>query len=167
MRIALISAAWLALLAACDDGGGAAERTSVPDRAEGVTVAVERVVDGDTIRVTYEGRSERVRYIGVDTPETRHPSKGVEPLGPEATEANRRLVEGETVRLVLDVQERDRHGRLLAYVYLRDGTFVNAKLVEEGYAQVMTVPPNVLHQELFLDLEREARAAGRGLWALQ
>ncbi len=63
------------------------------------------------------------------------------------------------------MQQRDRYGLLLAYVYLEDGTFVNAWLVEHGFALVMTVPPNVQHQELFLRLQREAREAGRGLWA--
>ncbi len=104
-----------------------------------------------------------VRYVGVDTPEIHHPMKGVERAGKEASEANRKLVDGKTVRLEFDVQEQDRYGRLLAYVYLEDGTFVNAWLVEYGYAQVMTVPPNVKHQELFLKLQREAREAGRGL----
>ncbi len=120
-----------------------------------------RVVDGDTIVI--EG-GERVRYIGIDTPETKHPSLPVQRMGPEATEANRELVEGKTVRLVLDVERRDRYGRLLAYVYV-DDTFVNAELVRRGLAQVSTYPPNVRHQELFLRLQREARAAGRGLWA--
>jgi micrococcal nuclease len=154
------------LALACEDAGAPPnEATPGSERAPpGVDVPVERVVDGDTIRVTYEGRSERVRYIGVDTPETVHPRKGVERFGPEASEANRRLVQGETVRLVFDVEERDRYGRLLAYVYLRDGTFVNARLVEQGYAQVMTVPPNVRHQERFLALQRNARESGRGLW---
>jgi len=105
-----------------------------------------------------------VRYIGIDTPETKHPTKEVEPYGKEASEANRKLVDGKTVRLEFDVQEQDRYGRLLAYVYLEDGNFVNAWLVENGYAVVMTIPPNVKHQELFLKLQREAREAKRGLW---
>jgi len=73
-------------------------------------------------------------------------------------------VDGKTVRLEFDVQQFDKYGRTLAYVYLEDGTFVNAWLVENGFAQVMTVPPNVKHQEFFLKLQREAREAGRGLW---
>jgi len=105
-----------------------------------------------------------VRYIGIDTPETHHPMKGVERAGKEASEANRKLVDGKTVRLEFDVQEQDRYGRLLAYVYLEEGTFVNAWLVENGYAVVMTIPPNVKHQELFLMLQREAREEKRGLW---
>jgi len=106
----------------------------------------------------------KVRYIGIDTPETHHPMRGVEPYGMEAAEANRKLVDGKTVRLEFDVQQLDRYGRTLAYVYLEEGTFVNAWLVEHGYAMVMTVPPNVKHQELFLKLQREAREERRGLW---
>ena len=130
-----------------------------------LAVKVVRVVDGDTIQVCCIGwKREKVRYIGVDTPETHHPMRGVEPFGKEAAEANRKLVDGKTVRLEFDVQEQDRYGRLLAYVYLEEGTFVNAWLVENGYAVVMTIPPNVKHQELFLKLQRKAREARRGLW---
>ena len=124
---------------------------------------VVRVVDGDTIRVRLGPRVEKVRYIGIDTPEVRHPTRGEEPGGREASTINRTLVSGRTVRLEMDVQARDRHGRLLAYVWVGD-TMVNAELVRLGYAQVMTVPPNVRHQALFLDLQRQARARGRGLW---
>lgn len=85
-------------------------------------------------------------------------------MGKLASNFTRRLVEGKRVRLVFDVQKRDRYGRLLAYVYLENGTFVNAKIVEEGYAQVMTVAPNVKYAEMFLKLEREARQKGKGLW---
>ncbi len=90
--------------------------------------------------------------------------KGIEPFGKEAAKANRKLVDGKTVRLEFDVQQVDRYNRLLAYVYLKDDTFVNAWLVEHGYAVVMTIPPNVKHQDLFLKLQREAREKGRGLW---
>ncbi len=128
-------------------------------------VQVVRVIDGDTIQVCCVfGDRVTVRYVGVDTPEIHHPMKGVERAGKEASEANRKLVDGKTVRLEFDVQEQDRYGRLLAYVYLEEGTFVNAWLVQHGYAAVMTVPPNVKHQELFLKLQRGAREAGRGLW---
>lgn len=122
---------------------------------------VTRIVDGDTIEVSGLGR---VRYIGVNTPETKHPSKPVEYYGHEAEEANRRLVGGKTVKLEFDVQQRDQYGRVLAYVYV-GSTFVNAWLVENGFAQVMTIPPNVKYANLFLQLQAEAREAGRGLWA--
>jgi len=125
---------------------------------------VLEVIDGDTIKVAVQDRMEKVRYIGVNTPETKHPTKGAEPGGREATEVNRQLVAGQQVRLELDVQERDRYGRLLAYVYVGD-QMVNAELVRRGYAQVMTIPPNVRHQDLFVKLLREAREQKRGLWA--
>ena len=131
-----------------------------PKTIEGVVV---RVVDGDTIHVRLESGVETVRYIGVNTPEVHHPTRGAEPGGQEASAVNRELVAGKRVRLELDVQVRDRHGRLLAYVWL-GGVMVNAELVRRGYAQVMTVPPNVRYQELFLDLQRAARQSGRGLW---
>jgi micrococcal nuclease len=133
---------------------------SAPATLEGM---VERVVDGDTIHVRLGARVEKVRYIGINTPEVHHPTKGEEPGGREATEVNRRLVEGKRVRLELDVRERDRYGRLLAYVWAGD-VMVNAELVRLGYAQVMTIPPNVRYQETLLKLQREARDAGRGLW---
>jgi micrococcal nuclease len=126
--------------------------------------AVVRIVDGDTIHVRLGDRVERVRYIGVNTPELYHPTRGEEAGGRQARDANRGLVEGRSVRLEVDVQPRDRHGRLLAYVWV-DDVMINAELVRLGFAQVMTVPPNVRHQALFLKLQRDARAARRGLWA--
>lgn len=106
---------------------------------------------------------ERIRYIGIDTPETKHPKKPVQYFGKEAYEANKGLVDGKTVRLELDVQKRDKYGRLLAYVYVGD-VFVNAWLVENGYAKVSTYPPNVKHQKLFVKLQKEARKNNKGLW---
>jgi micrococcal nuclease len=147
----------LALVTLAAIGGGAGAR----DRA--LDGLVLRIVDGDTIHVRIADRVEKVRYIGVNTPEVHHPTKGVEPGGREATAVNRDLVAGKRVRLDLDVQERDRYGRLLAYVWVGE-TMVNAELLRLGYAQVMTVPPNVRHQDLFLKLQRDAREAGRGLW---
>ncbi len=137
----------------------------VSSQSDPAVVQVVRVIDGDTIQVCCIARKrEKVRYIGINTPETKHPTKGVEYYGKEAAKANRKLVEDKTVILTFDVEQRDRYGRLLAYVFLEDGTFLNAWLVEHGFAQVMTVPPNVKHQELFLKLQREARDEGRGLW---
>src|SRR2546426_12807504 len=125
--------------------------------------AVVRVVDGDTIHVRLADRVEKVRYIGVNTPEVHHPRKGEEPGGREAAEVNRELVENKHVRLELDVQSRDRYGRLLAYVWIGE-TMINAELGRLGYAQVMTVPANARYQSLFLKLQHDARESGRGLW---
>ena len=128
-----------------------------------LTGAVVKVVDGDTIHVQLGDRVEKVRYIGVNTPEVHHPRQGEQPGGREAWEVNWRLVAGRQVRLELDARERDRYRRLLAYVWVGE-SMVNAELVGLGYAQVMTVPPNVRYQQLFLRLQRDAREAGRGLW---
>ncbi len=137
----------------------------VASQGDPASVQVVRVIDGDTIRVCCVfGDQVTVRYIGVDTPETHHPMRGVEPFGKEASEANRKRVDGKTVRMEFDVQQFDKYGRILAYIYLEDGTFVNAWLVEHGYAMVMTFPPNVKYEALFLRLQREAREGKRGLW---
>ena len=134
-----------------------------------LTGVVVRLVDGDTVWVRLAGRVEKVRYIGVDTPEVHHPTRGEQPGGRAATEVNRRLVGGKPVRLEPDVQLRDRYGRMLAYVWVKgpDGAelMVNAELVRLGYANVMTVPPNVRHAEMFRKLQVDARLHHRGLWA--
>jgi micrococcal nuclease len=122
---------------------------------------VDSVIDGDTFRL--ENR-EKVRLIGIDAPETNHPGKPVEYFGKEASEFTERMLEDKKVRLEMDVQERDKYGRLLAYVYLEDSTFVNAELLKQGYAQVATYPPNVKYVELFVKLQKEARENKRGLW---
>lgn len=122
---------------------------------------VVNVIDGDTIEVSIEGQIYPLRYILVDTPE-----RG-QPLAAEATAANQRLVAGETVYLVKDVSEVDKYKRLLRYVYLADGTFVNAELVRQGFAVVATFPPDVTHEATIRTAQQEAINAGRGLWADQ
>jgi micrococcal nuclease len=127
---------------------------------------VLRVVDGDTIRVRLDGRTERLRYIGVDTPESVKPGAAVQCFAKRAAAANAALVAGRSVRLVGDVEQRDRYGRLLAYVYREpDGAFVNARLVRDGYARTLTIAPNVAHARQLSQLARAARESGRGLWA--
>ncbi|MCJ7510647.1 MAG: thermonuclease family protein [Dehalococcoidia bacterium] len=141
-----------------------AEPTATPSATAGRTLAqVVRVVDGDTIVVVMDGVEYRVRYIGINTPETVDPRRPVECYGREASQRNHELVEGKMVELEKDVSETDSFGRLLRYVWL-NGDMVNAILVREGYALASTYPPDVKYQEIFLDLEREAREAGRGLW---
>ncbi len=136
-----------------------------PGLPPGEDARVTRVVDGDTIEVVLGGRKERVRLIGIDTPETKDPRRPVECFGKEAARRTAQLVGGEWVRLSFDVEVRDKYGRLLAYVYrLRDGLFLNLALVREGFALVYTVPPNLAHQEEFLQAQRRAREEGRGLW---
>jgi micrococcal nuclease len=122
------------------------------------------VVDGDTIEVSpaVDGIAE-VRLIGVDTPET---YGGTEPYGKKASAFTTERLEGEQVALKFDVERIDPYGRVLAYVWLPDGTMFNEVLVSEGYAQVATFPPNVKYTERFLDAQQEARAVNRGLWGL-
>src|SRR5215203_1623581 len=128
------------------------------ERAQGETVRVVRVVDGDTIRVALPSGEEPVRYIGIDTPESVKPGAPVECFAKDAARENRRLVGGRQVRLVPDVERRDRFGRLLAYVYrAEDGRFVNAALLRDGFAQPLTIPPNVRHAARFRALAAEAR----------
>jgi micrococcal nuclease len=142
-----------------------AEPTAASSPRAGRTLAqVVRVIDGDTTVVATGGLEYRVRYIGIDTPETVDPRKPVECYGREASQRNRELVEGETVELEKDVSETDQYDRLLRYVWV-DGEMVNAILVSEGYAVVVTYPPDVKYQELFLELQRQARAEGQGLWS--
>lgn len=121
---------------------------------------VTRAVDGDTIVLADK---ERVRLIGVDTPEIHHPRKPVQYYAEEAYRFTQRIVEGKKVRLEYDYQRRDRYGRLLAYVYLPDGTFLNAELIRQGYGHAYTKFP-FKYLEEFRRLEREARETGKGLW---
>lgn len=127
---------------------------------------VKRVIDGDTIELS---TGQKLRYIGIDTPETVHPQKGVQCFGAAASAENKRLVENKTVYLVKDVSETDRYGRLLRYVYLSPEAsvsgMVNALLVQGGFATVSSYPPDVSQQALFRSLEDEARQGGRGLWS--
>ena len=127
---------------------------------------VARVVDGDTIVVRANGGEDRVRYIGVDTPETVAPGQPVQPYGPEASSFNRALVEGKQVCLEKDITDRDRYGRLLRYAWLADGRLVNEELLLAGLATVVTYPPDVKYVESrYLPAQRAAREAGRGIWA--
>jgi len=122
---------------------------------------VTKVIDGDTIDIS---TGERVRYIGVDTPETKHPTKAVQCFGKEASGKNKELVLDKEVKLVKDISNNDKYGRLLRYVYLGD-LFVNDYLVREGFAHAATFPPDVKFSNQFLLAEREARENARGLFA--
>lgn len=139
---------------------------------------VTRAVDGDTIEVEITGRLEGpgagdaavgasyvVRLLGIDTPESVSPREPVECFGREASAATGALLEGATVKLVKDVEERDGFDRLLRYVYL-GAELANARLVANGYAHALTYPPNVRHSKLFVQLQSEARQSSRGLWSL-
>lgn len=131
------------------------------------TGRVVDVVDGDTIKVDIAGTVYTVRYIGIDTPETVHPTQPIEWMGPEASAANKQLVDGKDVVLEKDVSETDRYGRLLRYVWLQTGgtwLLVNLELVRLGFANASGYPPDVAYQAIFRDAEADARDAGVGLW---
>lgn len=126
---------------------------------------IKKFVDGDTFWVDDGSvKGLKIRLIGVDTPETVDPRKPVEFYGKEASNYVKNILTGKKVRLEFDIGRFDRYGRTLAYVYLKDGTFLNADLIEKGYGKVMTVPPNVKYSEKFLELERKARENNIGLW---
>lgn len=126
-----------------------------------------RVVDGDTVDIDVLGTRERVRLIGIDTPETKKADTPVECYGPEAASYTQSLLPpGTLVRLERDVEPRDVYGRLLAYVYRADdGTFVNLAIIANGYARLLTIPPNVAHTDAFVAANRAARESGSGLWS--
>ncbi len=133
--------------------------------SEGPITVVE-VVDGDTIVVRLRGADETVRLIGIDTPETKHPTKPVQCFGPEASAFTKQLLAANTsVRLERDVEARDHFGRLLAYVYRSDdGLFVNLELARLGFARPLTIAPNNAHAGEVASAVGEARAQHRGLW---
>ena len=146
----------------------AATAACTPTRAAptGGTATVAAVSDGDTIDVDFGGDVEAVRLLGIDTPETHHPTKPVECFGAEASARTAELLpEGTEVLLVRDVEARDRYGRLLAYVYrAEDDLFVNRSLAEDGYADVLDIAPNGAHAAELARVVSTARAEGRGLW---
>jgi len=154
----------VAALAAASLGGwrlGTAR--SVGGGPDGPLARVTSVVDGDTLEVTVAGRPDRVRLLGVDTPETVDPHRPVGCYGPEASAFTGRRLSGRTVRLRFDRQRRDRYDRLLAYVEV-DGRRFNDELLAGGYARLLVIPPNGRHGRTMLDEELAARSAGRGLW---
>lgn len=131
----------------------------------GESLFVSEVVDGDTVKLS---TGETVRYIGIDTPETKDPRKEIECFGRESSSLNTQLVKGKQVRLEKDVSDTDRYGRLLRYVYVkRDGEeiMVNKYLVENGYAKAATYPPDVKYSETFRQAEESAMFSNLGLWA--
>ncbi|HLO60271.1 MAG TPA: thermonuclease family protein [Bacteroidales bacterium] len=128
--------------------------------------SVTRVVDGDTFWAYNPQEGEiKIRLIGLDAPEIHKTAKkNIGYYGTESTRYLEQLVGGKNVRLEFDAGKYDRYKRVLAYVYLEDGTFVNAELIRQGYATVLTVPPNVKYADEFVKLQRKARRSGRGMW---
>ncbi len=128
---------------------------------DGELAKVTWVYDGDTVEVEMRGRTYKVRYIGVDTPEID------QPYYEEASKANFDMVKNQNVLLVRDVSDTDQYDRLLRYVYLTDGTFANAELLRGGYGRTINIKPDVANERYFEELQNEARQAGRGLWGLE
>jgi len=136
------------------------QQTPIPLGVSRERVRVVKVVDGDTVKLE-DGRV--IRYIGIDTPETVHPSKPIQCYGKEASYKNRELVEGKEIELEKDVSEVDKYGRSLRYIWIGD-IFVNEYLVREGFAQSSSYPPDVKYQDGFVEAQRLAREEGKGLW---
>lgn len=139
-----------------NDGGSSGNAIEI----QGDTYLVTRVIDGDTIELE---NGERVRYLGVDTPESVHPSEPIQCFGVESATKNRELVEGKRVTLEKDITDRDKYGRLLRYVFV-NGVHIGLELVRQGYASVYTYPPDVRYSDELLVAQQEARNAKRGLW---
>ncbi|MFX3623399.1 MAG: thermonuclease family protein [Ectobacillus sp.] len=136
------------------------------EKPDVITAKVTYVPDGDTIKVKVNGKEETVRMILVDTPETVHPSKPVQPFGPQASNFTKQQLGGQTVGLEMDVQERDQYGRLLAYVWLGD-TLYNAVLLEKGFARVAVFPPNTKYVDEFRHIQNIARQSKEGIWSIE
>ena len=161
-RFWVSAASIVAMIVLANGCGGLTQRGAATGPAN--VRAVVRVVDGDTIIVS---PNERIRLIGIDAPESVAPNRPVDCMGREASQFLKQcLPTGTEVRLEGDVEAEDRYGRTLAYVWVAStGVFVNAELVRRGFAQPLTIPPNIAYADEFVDLAREARQANRGLWA--
>lgn len=172
--VALLIAGFSYVLAQTSGEGGFKFTLPFGKAVDYNNVLVTRVVDGDTLQME---TGERVRLIGIDTPEMHESSKlhrdalrsqqdiaTITAMGRQAYNFTKRLVEGKRVRLEFDIEKRDKYNRLLAYVYLQDGTFVNDEIIRQGYASIMTFPPNVKYVEVFRESYSEARENRRGLW---
>jgi len=138
-----------------------AEVPEKPMPEYGKLIKVTRVVDGDTIQLE---NGERLRYIGIDTPEKNDPRKPVQCFAEQASQKNKELVEGKMIKFYKDVNVRDKYQRLLGFVYLEDGTFVNLELVQQGYAFSYTYPPDISKQNEFTEAQKQARESKLGLW---
>ena len=158
------------VLAAASFGGwwlgghepGATSDPTVPAPG-GFAARVTETVDGDTVHVMSVSGPDTVRLLGINTPETHHPTKGLECFGPEASAYTERALTGRQVELELDVEHRDKYGRLLAYIWL-DGRRFNDDLLRRGYARLLVIPPNGTYARTMLEEELAAKRASLGLW---
>ena len=139
----------------------------MPDKADLLEVVCAKVVDGDT--AWFEDVDQfvvhKVRFIGIDTPETVHPNKAVMPYGKEASSFTKAALQDKTVYLEYDIEQFDRYARHLCYIWMDDGSLFNLTLIAQGYAVLMTYPPNVKYVDYFVEAQTQARECGFGLWA--
>lgn len=163
----IVAVLGVAGLAACDSLGSTESSTTVTRGAVEANATVDFVIDGDTIDAIIDGREERVRLIGIDTPETKKPNTPVECFGPEATAFTTSLLPvGTPIRIERDTVNRDDFGRLLGYVYrAEDGIFVNYESIRQGYATPLSIEPNTTYVDLFVDAARAAESEDVGLWS--
>ncbi|PAO69938.1 thermonuclease family protein [Bacillus sp. X2(2017)] len=141
---------------------GTTEKTV--DLSDKIEVTVRRVIDGDTFIADVNGTEEKIRLILVDTPETVHPTKAVQPYGKEASAFSKKTLENQSVYLEFDKEKRDKYDRLLAYVFLKDGTSFNKILLEKGYARLAVFPPNTKYLEQYSKAEKTAKQEHKGIW---
>ena len=153
----ILVAIGLSLLASCSSGSTTENK---------VLVRILAVIDGDTVDIKLDGRTERVRLIGVNTPETKHPTKPIECFGPEASAYMTQLLpKGTDVRIERDEEARDRYGRMLLYLYRdSDNLFINLDLISRGYGTPMSIEPNTFHRNEFVHAAALAEASNVGLW---
>ena len=153
----ILVAIGLSLLASCSSGAITENK---------VLVTILTVIDGDTVDIEIDGQTERVRLIGVNTPETKHPTKPIECFGPEASAYMTQLLpKGTDVRIERDTEARDRYGRMLLYLYRNsDNLFINLDLISRGYGTPMSIEPNTLHRSDFVHAAALAEASNVGLW---
>lgn len=131
-----------------------------------IKAKVIEVIDGDTIKVMIDGKEETVRFLLVDTPETKHPQKGTQPFGPEAANFTSSMLKGKIIEMEKDITERDKYGRLLMYVYV-DGKSVQEELLRKGLARVAVYPPDVKYVDRYKQIQEEARKQGIGIWSIE
>lgn len=153
----------------CKNGEPLAEKSKKGEKKENREIVYSEkylctyVIDGDTIIVDIDGKKEKVRLIGVDAAETSYSNKQLEYFGKESTAFTKKLVEGKKVKLGYDREKRDKYGRILAYVFIEDGTFLNAEIIKQGYGTAYT-KFSFKYLDEFKQYEREARLNKRGLW---
>ena len=153
----ILVAVGLSLLVSCSSGATTKNE---------VLITILKVVDGDTVDIDIKGDTERVRLIGVNTPETKHPTKPIECFGPEASaHLTQLLPKGTHVRIERDIEARDRYGRMLLYLYREsDNLFINLDLVSHGYGTPMSIEPNTFHRNDFVHAAALAETTNEGLW---